>query len=225
MEKGYSGRLGKTLEMAEIKLRTETFNFLKNKNSMNPKVEQFLSKAKKWQDEMTLLREMILECNLEEDFKWMHPCYTLDNANIVLIHGFKDYCALLFFKGVLIKDEKGILIQQTENVQDRRQLRFKSVEEIQKLESVIKEYILEAIAIEKAGLKVVMKTTAEYKMPEEFQIVLEEMSELKTAFYNLTPGRQKAYLLYFSAAKQAKTREARIEKYIEKILIGKGLDD
>jgi len=225
MEKGYSGRLGKTLEMAEIKLITETFNFLKNKNSMNPKVEQFLSKAKKWQDEMTLLREMILECNLEEDFKWMHPCYTLDNANIVLIHGFKDYCALLFFKGVLIKDEKGILIQQTENVQDRRQLRFKSVEEIQKLESVIKEYILEAIAIEKAGLKVVMKTTAEYKMPEEFQIVLEEMSELKTAFYNLTPGRQKAYLLYFSAAKQAKTREARIEKYIEKILIGKGLDD
>lgn len=192
---------------------------------MNPKVEQFLSKAKKWQDEMTLLREMILECNLEEDFKWMHPCYTLDNANIVLIHGFKDYCALLFFKGVLIKDEKGILIQQTENVQDRRQLRFKSAEEIQKLESVIKEYILEAIAIEKAGLKVVMKTTAEYKMPEEFQIVLEEMSELKTAFYNLTPGRQKAYLLYFSAAKQAKTREARIEKYIEKILIGKGLDD
>lgn len=192
---------------------------------MNPKVEQFLSKAKKWQDEMTLLREMVLECNLEEDFKWMHPCYTLDNANIVLIHGFKEYCALLFFKGVLLKDEKGILIQQTENVQDRRQLRFKSVEEIQKLESVIKEYILEAIAIEKAGLKVVLKTTSEYKMPEEFQIVLEEMPELKTAFYNLTPGRQKGYLLYFSAAKQAKTREARIEKYIEKILTGKGLDD
>ncbi len=192
---------------------------------MNPKVEQFLSKVKKWQDEMTLLREMVLECNLEEDFKWMHPCYTLDNANIVLIHGFKEYCALLFFKGVLLKDEKGILIQQTENVQDRRQLRFKSVEEIQKLESVIKEYILEAIAIEKAGLKVVLKTTSEYKMPEEFQIVLEEMPELKTAFYKLTPGRQKAYLLYFSAAKQAKTREARIEKYIEKILTGKGLDD
>lgn len=192
---------------------------------MNPKVEQFLSKAKKWQDEMTLLREMVLECNLEEDFKWMHPCYTLDNANIVLIHGFKEYCALLFFKGVLLKDEKGILIQQTENVQDRRQLRFKSVEEIQKLESVIKEYILEAIAIEKAGLKVVLKTTSEYKMPEEFQIVLEEMPELKTAFYKLTPGRQKGYLLYFSAAKQAKTREARIEKYIEKILTGKGLDD
>ncbi|GEL09361.1 Uncharacterized conserved protein YdeI, YjbR/CyaY-like superfamily, DUF1801 family [Flavobacterium glycines] len=192
---------------------------------MNPKVKQFLNKAKKWQDEMTLLREMVLECNLEEDFKWMHPCYTLDNANIVLIHGFKEYCALLFFKGVLLKDEKGILIQQTENVQDRRQLRFKSVEEIQKLESVIKEYILEAIAIEKAGLKVVLKTTSEYKMPEEFQIVLEEMPELKTAFYKLTPGRQKAYLLYFSAAKQAKTREARIEKYIEKILTGKGLDD
>lgn len=192
---------------------------------MNSKVAQFLNKAKKWQDEMTLLREIIQECNLTEDFKWMHPCYTLDNANIVLIHGFKEYCALLFFKGVLLKDEKGILIQQTENVQDRRQLRFKSVKEIQNLESTIKEYIEEAIAIEKAGLKVVLKTTAEYNMPEEFQIVLEEMPELKTAFYKLTPGRQKAYLLYFSAAKQAKTREARIEKYIEKILDGKGLDD
>lgn len=192
---------------------------------MNSKVAQFLNKAKKWQDEMTLLREIIQECNLTEDFKWMHPCYTLDNANIVLIHGFKEYCALLFFKGVLLKDKKGILIQQTENVQDRRQLRFKSVEEIQNLESTIKEYIEEAIAIEKAGLKVVLKTTAEYNMPEEFQIVLEEMPELKTAFYKLTPGRQKAYLLYFSAAKQAKTREARIEKYIEKILDGKGLDD
>lgn len=192
---------------------------------MNPKVIQFLSKAKKWQDEMTLLREIITECDLEEDFKWMHPCYTLNNANIVLIHGFKDYCALLFFKGVLMKDEKGILIQQTENVQDRRQLRFKNTAEIEKLESVIREYIQEAIAIEKAGLKVVMKTTAQYQMPEEFQTVLEDMSELKKAFYSLTPGRQKAYLLYFSSAKQAKTREARIEKYIPKILDGKGLDD
>ena len=192
---------------------------------MNPKVIQFLSKAKKWQDEMTLLREIITECDLEEDFKWMHPCYTLNNANIVLIHGFKDYCALLFFKGVLMKDEKGILIQQTENVQDRRQLRFKNTAEIEKLESVIREYIQEAISIEKAGLKVVMKTTAQYQMPDEFQTVLEDMSELKKAFYSLTPGRQKAYLLYFSSAKQAKTREARIEKYIPKILDGKGLDD
>ncbi|MGM8362992.1 YdeI/OmpD-associated family protein [Flavobacterium sp. ARAG 55.4] len=192
---------------------------------MNPKVAQFLSKAKKWQDEMTLLREIITECKLEEDFKWMHPCYTLDNANVVLIHGFKDYCALLFFKGVLMKDEKKILIQQTENVQDRRQLRFKNVAEIEKLESVIKAYIQEAIAIEKAGLKVVMKTTAEFNMPEEFQTVLEDMPELKKAFQTLTPGRQKAYLLYFSSAKQAKTREARIEKYLEKILNGKGLDD
>ena len=192
---------------------------------MNPKVIQFLSKAKKWQDEMTLLREIITECDLEEDFKWMHPCYTLNNANIVLIHGFKDYCALLFFKGVLMKDEKGILIQQTENVQDRRQLRFKNTAEIEKLESVIREYIQEAIAIEKAGLKVVMKTTAQYQMPEEFQTVLEDMSELKKAFYSLTTGRQKAYLLYFLSAKQAKTREARIEKYIPKILDVKGLDD
>lgn len=192
---------------------------------MNPKIDQFLSKAKKWQDEMTLLREMALECNLTEEFKWMHPCYTLDNANIVLIHGFKDYCALLFFKGVLMKDEKGILIQQTENVQDRRQLRFKSVEDIEKLESLIKDYINEAITIEKAGLKVVMKTTAEFNMPKEFKTVLDDMPELNKAFYSLTPGRQKAYLLYFSAAKQAKTREARIEKYIDKILDGKGLDD
>ena len=192
---------------------------------MNPKVEQFLSKAKKWQDEMTLLREIILECNLTEDFKWMHPCYTLDNANIVLIHGFKDYCSLLFFKGVLMKDEKGILIQQTENVQDRRQIRFKNVEEIEKLESIIKDYINEATAIEKAGLKVVMKTTAEFNMPQEFKIVLDDMPELNKAFYALTPGRQKAYLLYFSSAKQAKTREARIEKYMDKILDGKGLDD
>lgn len=192
---------------------------------MNPKVDQFLSKAKKWQDEMTLLREIALECNLTENFKWMHPCYTLDNANIVLIHGFKDYCALLFFKGVLMKDEKGILIQQTENVQDRRQIRFKNVEEIEKLESVIKDYINEAISIEKTGLKVVMKTTAEFNMPLEFKTVLEEMPELNKAFYSLTPGRQKAYLLYFSAAKQAKTRETRIEKYIDKILDGKGLDD
>lgn len=192
---------------------------------MNPKADQFLSKAKKWQDEMTLLREMVQECNLNEDFKWMHPCYTQDNANIVLIHGFKDYCALLFFKGVLMKDEKGILIQQTENVQDRRQIRFKNLEEIEKLESVIKDYINEAIAIEKAGLKVVMKTTAEFNMPEEFQTVLEEVPELNKAFYALTPGRQKAYLLYFSSAKQAKTREARIEKYMDKILDGKGLDD
>ena len=192
---------------------------------MNHKVNQFLSKAKKWQDEMTLLREIILECNLTEDFKWMHPCYTLDNANIVLIHGFKDYCALLFFKGVLMKDEKGILIQQTENVQDRRQIRFKNVEEIEKLESIIKDYINEATAIEKAGLKVVMKTTAEFNMPQEFKIVLDDMPELNKAFYALTPGRQKAYLLYFSSAKQAKTREARIEKYMDKILDGKGLDD
>lgn len=160
----------------------------------------------------------------------MHPCYTLDNANIVLIHGFKDYCALLFFKGVLMKDKKEILIQQTENVQDRRQIRFKNVEEIEKLESIIKNYINEAIAIEKAGLKkaglkVVMKTTAEFNMPQEFKIVLDDMPELNKAFYALTPGHQKAYLLYFSSAKQAKTREARIEKYMDKILDGKGLDD
>ncbi|MCG7858683.1 DUF1801 domain-containing protein [Flavihumibacter sediminis] len=192
---------------------------------MNPKVDTFLSKAKKWKEEMTLLREIILDCKLEEDFKWMHPCYTHKGSNIVLIHGFKEYCALLFFKGVLMKDEKGILIQQTENVQDRRQIRFKNLAEIQKLKPVLKAYIKEAIKIEESGLKVEFRRTEDFPMPEEFEQLLKKDKMLRAAFDGLTPGRKRGYLLYFSAARQAKTRESRIEKYLPKILAGKGVDD
>ncbi len=174
---------------------------------------------------MTLLREITLDCKLEEDFKWMHPCYTYKGSNIVLIHGFKEYCALLFFKGVLMKDEKGILIQQTENVQDRRQIRFTNLAEIQKLKPVLKAYIKEAIKIEESGLKVEFKRTEDFLMPEEFQHRLETDKVLQKAFDGLTPGRKRGYLLYFSAARQAKTRESRIEKYLPKILAGKGVDD
>jgi uncharacterized protein YdeI (YjbR/CyaY-like superfamily) len=192
---------------------------------MNPKVDLFLAKAKNWQAEMTLLREVILECELNEDYKWMHPCYTYQGSNIVLIHGFKNYFALLFFKGALINDKQGILIRQTENVQDRRQIRFSNPNEIVNLKSVIKDYIKEAIEIEKAGLKVAFKKTADFNMPEEFDLRLEMDKKLKTAFEGLTPGRQRGYLLYFSSAKQSKTRESRIEKNIPNILDGKGLDD
>ena len=192
---------------------------------MNPKVDLFLAKAKSWQAEMTLLREVILECELNEDYKWMHPCYTYQGSNIVLIHGFKNYFALLFFKGALINDKQGILIRQTENVQDRRQIRFSNLNEIVNLKSVIKDYIKEAMEIEKAGLKVAFKKTADFNMPEEFKLRLEMDKKLKTAFEGLTPGRQRGYLLYFSSAKQSKTRESRIEKNIPNILDGKGLDD
>jgi uncharacterized protein YdeI (YjbR/CyaY-like superfamily) len=192
---------------------------------MNPKVDLFLAKAKNWQAEMTLLREVILECELNEDYKWMHPCYTYQGSNIVLIHGFKNYFALLFFKGALINDKQGILIRQTENVQDRRQIRFSNLNEIVNLKSVIKDYIKEAIEIEKAGLKVAFKKTADFNMPEEFDLRLEMDKKLKTAFEGLTPGRQRGYLLYFSSAKQSKTRESRIEKNIPNILDGKGLED
>jgi len=193
--------------------------------TLNQKVDLFLEKAGKWQEEMNLLRSIILECNLEEDFKWMHPCYSHLGNNVVLIHGFKDYCALLFFKGVLLKDKDGVLIQQTENVQDRRQIRFTSLNEIIKLRATIKEYILEAVDVEKIGLKVEFKKTTEFNMPEEFQNKLDEIPALKAAFGALTPGRQRAYLLYFSAPKQSKTRETRVEKCLKDILNGKGLDD
>lgn len=196
----------------------------KEKN-MNPKVDWFFKKATKWQEEYAELRILVLDCGLTEELKWGCPCYSLQKTNIVLIHGFKDYCALLFMQGALLKDAKGILIQQTENVQAARQIRFANMQEILKSKSTIKAYIKEAIAIDKAGLKVELKSTTEFKMPEEFQIVLDDMPELKTAFEALTPGRQRGYLLYFSAAKQAKTREARIEKYLQQILDGKGLDD
>ncbi|MEC1503665.1 YdeI family protein [Bacillus sonorensis] len=192
---------------------------------MNPKVDEFLSKAAKWKEEFEKLRNIVLDCELTEEFKWMHPCYTFNNKNIVLIHGFKEYCALLFHKGSLLKDPHGILIQQTENVQAARQIRFTNVQEIAEMEAVLKAYIHEAIEVEKAGLEVDFKKNTEYKIPEELQNKFAEIPGLKAAFEALTPGRQRAYILYFSQAKQSKTRESRVEKCVQKILDGKGLKD
>ncbi|MBI1773487.1 MAG: YdeI/OmpD-associated family protein [Burkholderiales bacterium] len=192
---------------------------------MNLKVDAYFSKAKKWKEEIEQLRSIVLECPVTEELKWGNPCYTYEDINIVLIHVFKEYAALLFFKGALMKDPKGLLIQQTENTQAARQLRFTTVSEISKLKTTIKTYVKEAIAVEKAGLKVEFKTAAEFAVPEEFQIKLKQEPALKKAFEALTPGRQKAYLLHFSAAKQVKTRESRVEKAIPQILDGKGLDD
>jgi len=192
---------------------------------MNPKVDLFLSKATRWQEEFQKLRTIALDCQLTEELKWGVPCYTFQGSNIVLIHGFKEYCALLFMKGALLRDTDGILVQQTENVQASRQIRFTNIQQIEGMESILKAYILEAIEVEKAGLSVNFKQTAEFNVPEEFQIKLDEDSALNTTFRGLTPGRQRAYLLYFSAPKQVKTREARIEKSIPLILKGKGLND
>ena len=194
-------------------------------NAMNPKVDFFFNKAKQWQEEFGKLRTIILDCGLTEELKWGCPCYTFQKKNIVLIHGFKEYCALLFFKGALLKDASGILVQQTKNVQSARQTRFTSVREIVKLKPVLKAYIREAVEVEKAGLKVNFKKTSDFKIPGEFQNKLAEVPALKTAFNALTPGRQRAYIFYFSAAKQSKTREARIEKCTPQILNGKGLND
>ncbi len=192
---------------------------------MNPKVDWFFDKATQWHDEYEKLRLIALDCGLTEELKWGQPCYTLNGSNIVLIHGFNEYCAYLFFKGVLLNDAEGILIQQTENVQVPRQARFTSVQEIVDLEHVLKAYIFEAIEVEKAGIKAKLKKTSEFKVPEEFQQKLDAMPVLRNAFEALTPGRQRGYLLYFGQAKQAKTRMERIEKYIPQILNGKGLDD
>jgi uncharacterized protein YdeI (YjbR/CyaY-like superfamily) len=191
----------------------------------NPKVDFYFKKETKWQEEYAKLRSIILDCGLTEELKWGHPCYTLDKKNVVLIHGFKEYCALLFMKGALLTDSKGILIQQTENVQAARQIRFTSLREIVKLKTVLKAYIHEAIEAEKAGLKVKLKKTAQFAVPDEFQVKLDKNRALQAAFSALTPGRQRAYLLYFTSAKQSKTREARIEKYLPQILAVKGLDD
>ncbi|HKT13436.1 MAG TPA: DUF1801 domain-containing protein [Terriglobia bacterium] len=191
----------------------------------NPKVDAFLSRARKWREEFEKLRATVLACGLREELKWGQPCYTFQGKNIVVIHGFKEYCALLFFKGALLKDAKGILIQQTENVQSARQIRFTSVREISRLEPTLREYIFEAVEVERAGWKVKLKKTSDYKIPEEFQAKLNAKPELKAAFYRLTPGRQRRYLFYFSQAKQSKTRTARVEKYAPQILDGKGLDD
>jgi len=192
---------------------------------MNSKVDWFFDKDTQWKEAYAVLRKLVLSCDLTEVLKWGCPCYTIEKNNIVLIHGFKDYCALLFMQGALLKDPKKILVQQTENVQAARQMRFISLDEIQKNEATIKAYIKEAISLDQAGLKVKLKKTTEYKVPEEFQLVLDEMPDLKKAFKALTPGRQRGYLLYFSSAKQSKTREARIEKYLQKIMEGKGLED
>lgn len=192
---------------------------------MNPKVDGFISRADQWQAEYEILRKIVLDCDLTEELKWGVPCYTYEGSNIVLIHGFKEYCAILFVKGALLTDTLGILITQTENVQASRQIRFTNVVEIEEMEPILKGYINEAIAVEKAGLKVNYKKTTEFRVPEEFQNKLGKNPALKTAFEALTPGRQRAYLLYFSAPKQAQTREARIEKYMQHILNGKGLND
>ena len=194
-------------------------------NNRNPKVDLFLSKATKWQEEFRKLRMIVLACGLTEELKWGKPCYTFRQSNVVLIHGFKEYCALLFMKGALLKDAKRILIQQTDNVQAARQIRFTDVQEIVKMERILKAYVKEAIEIEKAGLEVNFKKTSEFKTPEEFQNKLDAIPALRTAFDALTPGRQRGYLLYFSGAKQSKTRESRAEKCMPQILKGKGLDD
>ena len=192
---------------------------------MNPRVDFFFNKAENWQKEFELLRSIILDCGLTEELKWGAPCYTYQENNIVLIHGFKDYCAILFFKGALLNDANGILVQQTENVQSARQVRFANAREIVNLEPVLKAYIYEAIEVGKAGLKVNLKKTTEYSIPEEFQNKLDKNPTLKAAFEALTPGRQRGYLLFFSAPKQSRTRESRIEKYMQQIMDGKGLKD
>ncbi|MCW3091942.1 MAG: hypothetical protein JWP81_3011 [Ferruginibacter sp.] len=192
---------------------------------MNSKVDFYFTKAKSWQEELEQLRIIVLGCGLTEELKWGVPCYTLQKSNIVLIHVFKEYCALLFFKGALLKDVNGILIQQTERVQAARQIRFTNVREIVQMQAILKVYIYEAIEVEKAGFKVDLKKTAEFSIPEEFQNKLDKISALRTAFKALTPGRQRGYLLYFSAPKQSKTRESRIEKCMQQILNGKGLND
>jgi len=192
---------------------------------MNPKVDFYFDKAQKWQEELGQLRIIVLDRGLTEELKWGVPCYTFQKSNIVLIHTFKEYCALLFFKGALLKDAHNILIQQTENVQAARQIRFTNVQEIVESEPILKAYIDEAIEVEKAGLKVDLKKAEEFAVPEEFQNKLDETPALKTAFDALTPGRQRAYMLHFSAPKQSKTRESRVEKCMQQILNGKGLND
>jgi len=194
-------------------------------NGTNPKVDFYFNKANKWKKELKKVRTIVLDCPLTEELKWGVPCYTFQKSNIVLIHVFKEYCAILFVKGALLKDAKGVLIQQTKNVQAARQIRFTNVRQIVEMAPVLKAYIHEAIEVEKAGLKVDFKKTTEFASPEEFQKQLDKKRALKTAFDALTPGRQRAYILYFSAPKQSKTRESRVEKCMQHILNGKGLND
>lgn len=194
-------------------------------SGMNPKVDEFIRNAPKWREEFTELRKIVLDCQLTEELKWGVPCYTFQGKNTVLIHGFKEYCAVLFFKGALLKDARGILVQQTENVQASRQIRFTNVQEIVGIKPILKDYIREAVEVEKAGLNVDFKKNAELTIPVELQSKFNEIPALKTAFGALTPGRQRAYVLYFSQPKQSKTRESRVEKCVPQILEGKGLHD
>ncbi|TKH35558.1 hypothetical protein C1I59_16960 [Paenibacillus polymyxa] len=196
-----------------------------NREEMNPKVDVYLDKVKKWQAEMEKLRAIMLDCQLTEELKWGKPCYMFQNSNIAIIQGFKEHCALMFFKGALLKDPNGILIKPGEDTQAGRQIRFTNVEGIVEMEAILKVYINEAIEVEKAGLKVDFKKNTELIFPEEFQAKLDEDPALKTAFAGLTPGRQRAYVMHFSAPKQSKTRESRIEKCMQDILNGKGLND
>lgn len=194
-------------------------------NGTNPKVDHYLAHAKSWQQELAQLRAIILDCKLTEELKWGVPCYTLNGANVVLVHVFKAYCAVLFFKGALLKDPEGILVQQTKNTQASRQIRFTNLQEVMEKKAAVKAYVKEAMAVEKSGLKVNFKSTEAFDMPEEFQSKLEDIPALRTAFEALTPGRQRAYLLHFSEPKQSKTKVARVEKCMPKIFSGKGLDD
>ena len=222
---GVGGRSGRLNRSAELVWSNEIETQEKNAAKMNAKVNFFFSQAKQWPEEFEALRTIVLGCGLSEELRWGKPCYTFQKRNIVLIHGFKAYCALLFMKGALLKDPKHILIRQTENVQAARQVRFTNVRQIIEKEATLKAYIKEAIEVEKSGLEVPYKKTADFKIPDEFQKKSDELPALKTAFATLTPGRQRGYLLYFSAAKQSKTRESRIEKCLPQILRGKGLDD
>jgi len=192
---------------------------------MNPKVDWYFEKNEKWQKETRKLRTIILDSGLTEELKWGCPCYTYESRNVVLIHVFKEYCAVLFFKGALLADPDGILVQQTENVQAARQVRFTNIKEVKERERILKTYIYEAIEVERAGLQVKLKKTKDFKIPEEFQTKLDKMPSLKKAFDSLTPGRQRGYIFHFSQPKLSKTREARVEKYLKQILSGKGLDD
>lgn len=194
-------------------------------NRPNAKVDAYFGKAKTWQEEQKKLRKIVLDCGLTEELKWGHPCYMFQGSNVVIIHAFKEYCAILFFKGALLNDPKGILVQQTKNVQAGRQIRFTDLRQIVALAAVLKAYIHEAIEVEKAGLKVAHKKTSDFEIAEEFQEKLDAIPALKTAFDALTPGRQRAYLLYFSSAKQSMTRESRVKKCMPQILKRKGLND
>lgn len=192
---------------------------------LNPSVDGYIRKNKEWRAEFEALRAILLDFPLKEEIKWMHPCYTLDGGNIVLMQEFKEYCALMFPKGALLKDPDGVLVAMTENTQAARQIRFTSAEQISEIETIIRATVQEAIEVEEAGLQVVFKDTSEFEFPDEFQSRLEENPELQAAFEALTPGRQRGYLLHFSGAKQSKTRTSRVEKCIPRILEGKGLND